>query len=71
MYAQVAVENVNCTFDKDYDYSIPQQLEGKALVGCRGCRTVRHRQQKAHRNYHAADRFDSRKKNKVYLSGAR
>lgn len=35
MYAQVAVENVNCTFDKDYDYSIPQQLEGKALVGCR------------------------------------
>ena len=67
MYAQVAVENVNCTFDKDYDYSIPQQLEGKALVGCR----VRHRQQKAHRNYHAADRFDSRKKNKVYLSGAR
>ena len=50
MYAQVAVENVNCTFDKDYDYSIPQQLEGKA---------------------HAADRFDSRKKNKVYLSGAR
>ena len=55
MYAQVAVENVNCTFDKDYDYSIPQQLEGK----------------KAHRNYHAADRFDSRKKNKVYLSGAR
>ena len=32
MYAQVAVENVNCTFDKDYDYSIPQQLEGKALV---------------------------------------
>ena len=30
MYAQVAVENVNCTFDKDYDYSIPQQLEGKA-----------------------------------------
>ena len=69
MYAQVAVENVNCTFDKDYDYSIPQQLEGKALVGCR--RTVRHRQQKAHRNYHAADRFDSRKKNKVYLSGAR
>ena len=67
MYAQVAVENVNCTFDKDYDYSIPQQLEGKALVG----RTVRRRQQKAHRNYHAADRFDSRKKNKVYLSGAR
>lgn len=35
MYAQVAVENVNCTFDKAYDYSIPQQLEGKALVGCR------------------------------------
>ena len=35
MYAQVAVENVNCTFDKDYDYSIPQQLEGKAFVGCR------------------------------------
>ena len=33
MYAQVAVENVNCTFDKDYDYSIPQQLEGKPLVG--------------------------------------
>ncbi len=35
MYAQVAVENVNCTFDKAYDYSIPQQLESKALVGCR------------------------------------
>ena len=34
-FAQVAVENVNCTFDKDYDYSIPQQFVGKALVGCR------------------------------------
>ena len=34
-FAQVAVENVNCTFDKDYDYSIPQQFVDKALVGCR------------------------------------
>lgn len=33
--AKVAVENVNCSFDKEYDYSIPQELLNTALPGCR------------------------------------
>ena len=33
--AKVAVENVNCTFDKEYDYSIPPELIDIALEGCR------------------------------------
>ncbi|MBQ7047114.1 MAG: primosomal protein N' [Oscillospiraceae bacterium] len=34
-YAKVAVENVNCTFDKEYDYSVPPELSDVALPGSR------------------------------------
>lgn len=34
-YAKVAVENANYTFDKDFDYIIPDYLEDSAQIGCR------------------------------------
>ena len=33
--AAVAVENTNFSFDKLYDYYIPEELKGKILPGCR------------------------------------
>lgn len=35
LYAKVAVEAANYTFDKKFDYVIPSELENKAKVGCR------------------------------------
>ena len=34
-YAKVAVESANFTFDKVFDYIIPESLEDSALKGCR------------------------------------
>lgn len=33
--AKVAVDNVNCTFDKEYDYAIPPEFFAVAQIGCR------------------------------------
>lgn len=35
LYAKVAVEAANYTFDKKFDYIIPPELEDKAKAGCR------------------------------------
>lgn len=35
LFAKVALENVNCSFDKEYDYSVPPEFVDAVSAGCR------------------------------------